>query len=321
MAITGFNDSIYSSEVQEGILTLLAMGNEIVDNGLMYVIPGVHHKIAVPRLRRNGKMLQKRKKQPTSADSKGDLKYDEQYLEPHDMMAYTEFDPSSFEHIWRQFQPTGNLLFEQLPDDTKAKLLGEILKQVASELGDLYINGEYKDSGDDFLMNGILTQAAKVSEVIRVAAPTGDTTMLGKLKALRKGIPTTLRKNPNLKILMSVADFDTYDDELTARESKNADETTINKRQYKNIPIETLVNWPDDLLVATPCAPGTESNLFAAVNLQSDANVIQVDKVSNAGELFFVKILMKADTNIAFGEEFVAEDSREGGAFAPVEEV
>ena len=57
------------------------------------------------------------------------------------------------------------------------------------------------------------------------------------------------------------------------------------------------------------------SNLFAAVNLQDDESVIQIDKVSNMSELYFFKMLMKADTNIAFGEEFVVLDSRETPVF------
>ena len=135
--------------------------------------------------------------------------------------------------------------------------------------------------------------------------------MLGKLKALRKAIPVALRGNAALRIIMSVNDFDTYDDELTARDGKNASETDVNAMRYKGIAIETLSAWPDGVIVATLCSPNaSSSNLFAAVNLSDDEDVIQIDKFSNAGELYFFKMLMKADTNIGFGEEFVVLDSR-----------
>ncbi|GAB6010804.1 hypothetical protein [Viscerimonas tarda] len=315
MAILGLNTTHYSSEVLEGILTLASTSNQLVEKRLIMVIPGIHKATAVPRLKRAGKILQKRKKNPNSEDSKGDLSYSERMLTPHDMMAYMEFDPSVFEYLWRQFQPTGNLLFEELPPQVQSALLGEVLKQVNSELGDLYINGEYQEGSDDqFLMDGILTQAAKVEEVIRVASL--STTMRDRLFDLAEAIPETIRENPNLKILMSRKDFSTYDKELTNRESKNSNETEENKKLFKGIPIETLANWPSGLIVATLCSDGVDSNLFAAVNLQDDENVIQVDKVSAASELYFVKMLMKADTNIAFGEEFIALDWREDGAFA-----
>ena len=51
------------------------------------------------------------------------------------------------------------------------------------------------------------------------------------------------------------------------------------------------------------------------MNLQDDENVIQIDKVSAMSELYFFKLLMKADTNIGFGEEMVVMDSRETPKF------
>ena len=313
MAITGLNTTNYSGEVLEQILTLSTTTNELVEKGLIMVIPGVHKKMSIPRIR-SGKMLQKRKEDPQRADSKGDFDYSEQELNPHDIMAFNVFNPRTFEHIWRPFQPKGLLLFSELPPHVQSTLLGEILKQVTMELGWLYINGEFQDGTNDaLLLDGILTQAAKVNEVIKVA--TSATTMIGRLKELRKEIPTTLRRNARLRILMSVDDFDAYDDELTARDSKNADETEVNKKRYKGITIEPLADWPSGLIVATPCSSGLDGNLFAAVNLQDDENVIQVDKLSAPSELYFVKMLMKADTNIAFGEEFIALDWRDNGEF------
>lgn len=104
----------YNGEVLERILTVAATSNELVEKGLIMVIPGVNKKISIPRLK-VGKMLQKRKENPQVSDSKGDFNWSEQVLEPHDFMAFTVFNPRSFEHIWRKWQPTGNLVFRELP--------------------------------------------------------------------------------------------------------------------------------------------------------------------------------------------------------------
>ena len=191
------------------------------------------------------------------------------------------------------------------------KLLEELSKQVTFELGNLYINGVYGD-GADQLMNGILPQAAKATDY--VLATSAATTMLGKLKALREKIPYVMMGNPSLRIIMSYADWMAYDDELTAKEDKNVNDTTVNPKKYKDITIETLANWPDGLIVATLCAPNTNGNLFAAVNLSADEDVIQIDKLSAASDLYFFKVKMEADTNIGFGEEFVVLDSRGASA-------
>lgn len=299
----------YNGEVLERILTVATTGNELVTKGLIHVIPGVEKKISIPRLK-VGKMLQKRKENPQVEDSKGDFNYSEQSLDPEDFMAFTVFNPRTFEYIWRKWQPKGNLVFAELSPEAQNALLDALSKQVQFELGDHYVNGEYADGDDDTkLMNGILTQAAKAKDYIFVDVSKA-TTMLAKLKAIRAKIPKAMRQNSNLRIVMSVEDFDKYDDELTERESKNASETEVNRMRYKGITIETVAAWPEGVIVCTLCSMDADGNLFAAVNLQNDESVIQIDKISAASELYFFKLLMKADTNIAFGEEFVVADFR-----------
>lgn len=311
MAITIKNTN-YNGEVLEQLLTVATTNNEIVTKGLIHVIPNVSKKISIPRLR-TSKMLQKQKENPQVSDSKGGFDYSEKALEPVDFMAFTVFNPRTFEQVWRPFQPKGDLVFAELPPQVQNQLLDALSKQVQFELGWHYVNGE-AGSDDDHLFNGILTQAAKDTDVIVVKSD--STKMLDRLAAVRKSIPIAIRENPNLRILMSVSDFDKYDDELTAREYKNLDETTRNIKRYKDIKIETIAAWPDDLIVATLCSPDAmTSNLFAAVNLQDDEHVIKIDRVSNMSELYFFKMLMKADTNIAFGEEFVVLDKRQTPKF------
>ena len=314
--IQGLNTTNYSGEVLETVLTLATTGNELVSKGLIMVIPGVNSSISIPRVK-SGKMLQKRKEDPQKSDSKGDFTYSEKKLTPKDMMAFTLFNPRAFEHIWREYQPTGDLVFRQLPANVQNILLQELLKQVGNELGYQYINGEYGDS-DSQLLDGILTQAAKDTDIVKVKS-TGAT-MLLRLKELRAQIPVTMRTNSNLRILMSVEDFDTYDDELTQLANKGTAPTDINQERYKGITIEVLTQWPAGLIVAALCDSGMNGNLFAAVNLQDDENVILIDKWANASEMYFFKMLMKADTQIGFGEEFIALDWRENGAFKPVVE-
>lgn len=317
MAIVVKNTN-YTGEVLERILTTATTRNEIVDKGLIMVIPGVEKKISVPRLKA-GKMLQKRKEDPQKEDSKGDFNYSEKSLEPHDFMAFTVFNPRAFEQIWRKWQPKGNLVFSELPPEGQNALLEELSKQVQFELGDHYVNGVYvKDGTDDQLMDGILTQAAKDTDIVVVESVA--TTMIGKLKDVRAKIPKAMRENPNLRLVMSIEDWDKYDDELTEREYKNSDETEINRKRFKGITIETVAAWPEGVIVATLCSPDSDGNLFAAVNLQDDEYVIQIDKLSNASELYFFKLLMKADTNIAFGEQFIVLDSRATPKFKAVAE-
>nr|DAU31083.1 MAG TPA: major capsid protein [Caudoviricetes sp.] len=297
----------YAGEVLEMLLTRAATSNELVEKGLIHMEPGVEKAYFLPRMK-TGKMLQKRKEMPTSQDSKGDFMYDERALIPVDFMAYTEFNPRSFENIWRKWQPKGNLVFSELPAEGQNALLREMSKQVKFELGFHFINGVLGDD-DDHLFNGIVTRMLSDKDVIYVVS--GETSMLKKLKAVKDSIPTTMRSNPGLRILMGVTDFDQYDEELTQQPNKGANYTDMNVERYKGIRIVPLSSWPEGLIVATVCGMDYDTNLWAAVNLMDDMDVIQIDKVTNAGEKYFFKMLMKADTNIAWGEEVVLLDSRE----------
>ena len=297
----------YAGEVLEMLLTRAATSNELVEKGLIHMEPGVEKAYFLPRMK-TGKMLQKRKEMPTSQDSKGDFTYDERALTPVDFMAYTEFNPRSFENIWRKWQPKGNLVFSELPAEGQNALLREMSKQVKFELGFHFINGVLGDD-DDHLFNGIVTRMLSDKDVIYVVS--GETSILKKLKAVKDSIPTTMRSNPGLRILMSVTDFDQYDEELTQQPNKGANYTDMNVERYKGIRIVPLSSWPEGLIVATVCGMDYDTNLWAAVNLVDDMDVIQIDKVTNAGEKYFFKMLMKADTNIAWGEEVVLLDSRE----------
>lgn len=305
-------NTAYDGEVLERLLTKAATGNELVQKGLIKVVPNIRKKYSIPRLK-TGTMLQKRKEMPESSNSKGDFNYSEKALVPKDFMAYTEFNPRSFEEIWRPYQPKGRMVFDQLPPNVQNQLLDAMSRQVNFELGYHFVNGIYKDDeGDsDHLFDGILTQIYADKEVIHVKA-TSDDTMIERLQKVRKATPVVLRNNPNFVYLMSVDDADRYDDELTQRDAKGANWTDTNAVRFKGTNIYPLAAIPDGVIVGTVATPDEDSNTWAAVNLVDDFDVIQIDKVTNAGEKYFFKMLMMADTNTAFGEEVVLLDVREG---------
>ena len=166
MAINIINTN-YNGEVLEKLLTLAATGNEMADRGLMHIEPNIAEKFSIPRLK-TGTMLQKRKEQPEDSDSKGNFNYSERSLIPKDFMAFTTFNPRSFESVWRKWQPTGPLVFSQLPPEGQNALLSELAKQVKFELGWHFINGEYAESGDTKLFDGFIKRMAADTDKVVV---------------------------------------------------------------------------------------------------------------------------------------------------------
>ncbi|HQB47420.1 MAG TPA: cadherin-like beta sandwich domain-containing protein [Bacteroidales bacterium] len=309
MAITV--TSAYAGEVLEELLVRATTGNQLVAGGHIRVQPNVTKKFSIPRLRA-GRMLQKRKEMPTDTDSKGDFTIDEKYLEPKDLMAFTTFNPRVFENIWRPFQPTGNLVFAELPPHVQTALLAELAKVVDFELGNEFINGKEGNSEGQYF-DGVLTRIVDSEDVIRVSslAPLTSTNIISKMKAVRGAIPKAIRANKDLKLFMSVEDAEIYEYELTDRPHKGADYTNMNPERFKGIRIVPLADWPKDVIVAAVTSTGVDSNFWAGVSLVDDQDAILIDKLTNAGEKYFFKMLMKADTNIVFDEEIVLYDARE----------
>lgn len=303
--------SAYAGEALEQLLIRATTSNELVSRGLIRVVPNITKDFYLPRLKA-GKMLQKRKEQPKAEDSKGDFSIDERKLSPKEVIAFTTFNPRAFEHIWRKWQPTGELIFAELPAEAQTAMLAEMAKVVNFELGGHVINGVYADgSDDDKLFDGILIRIRADVETVKIAAPVAVTTsnvfeVLGKIY---KSIPKALRGNVGMRILMSVEDFDKYDDALSALPNKGTAYTDTNAKRFKGIAIETISDFPENVIVATIATSGIESNLWLGVSSTEDLTSVKVERLEAAGERFFFKMLMKLDTQVAWGEYVVLYDA------------
>lgn len=303
----------YAGEVLEKLLVRATTTNELVEGGHIHIQPGVKDKFSIPRLKM-GKVLQKRKQMPTQTDSKGDFTIDEKVLEPQDIMAFTTFNPRAFEHIWRPFQPTGNLVFRELDPEVQNQFLSEMAKTVSFELGSEFINGK-KGTAEGQYFDGVLTRIKADTNVLKVLNPVAltEANVVDKLKAVVKQIPKPLKGQmlkKNVKLFMSVEDAEAYDYVLTEKPYKGMDYTGMNPERFKGYKIVPLADWPKNVIVAAYATSGTDSNFWGAVDYVNDTDVVQIDKLTNAGELYFFKMLMKIDTNIVFGEDIVLYDGR-----------
>lgn len=304
--------SSYVGEALKQIIVQAMTGNELVSRGLIKVQPDIAKDYFMPRMK-VGTILGKRKEQPEDKDSKGDFNIDERKLSPKEFMAFTTFNPRSFENIWREHQPTGELVYAELPEDIKTALLSELAKAVDFELGGHVINGVYAAGSDDTkLFDGILTRIKADAETIKIAAPVALTqaNVLAQMVKIRKAIPKAIRSHKDLRFLMSVEDGDKYDDALTALPNKGTDPTGTNIKRYKGIIIETLADMPENVIVATIASNGVDSNMWLGVGDIDDSTTVSVGKLTNAGERYFFKMLMKADTQIMWGEYAVFYDGR-----------
>lgn len=305
----------YPGEFLDKVLTKAALSNELVQKNLIHVEPNVLKKLYIGELT-VGTLLQHRIEQPVSSDAQGTFTYVEKYLEPQDIMAYTEFNPRNFENIWRRWQPNGPMAMETWSAAAQAEFLEVFAKKVSEELGYQYINGVRVAGNNTMLINGIVPRILADEDVKVANITNSDNTYAKKFKKMLSKLPKALRNKSNLKFITSIADTDNYDEELKLNTYKNGDLTIQQTLAYNGIPVVGLAQWPEGLIILTLADSSLESNLFAGVAWNEDETFIQEDKVSAAGEKHFLKMLMKADTNIAFGDYVVIYDGREAAALA-----
>lgn len=298
----------FPGEFLDKVLTKATLSNELVQKNLIHIEPNVLKKLYFGSLA-VGTLLQHRVEQPTSSDAQGDFTYTEAYLEPQDLMAYTEFNPRNFETIWRRWQPTGPMAMETWSAAAQADFLQVFANKIAEELGNQYINGVRVAGNNAKLINGIVPRILANASVLK--AGEGETTYAKKFKAMLTKLPKAVRTKTNLKFITSIDDCDNYDEELKLNTYKNGDLTIQQTLAYNGIPVVGLAQWPKGLIVITFADASLESNFYGAVAWGEDETFIVSDRISAAGEKFFLKMLMKADTQIADGSYIVICDERD----------
>lgn len=323
------HSSGYAGEVLDAFIVKAATGNYTVDKGSIKVQSKIQHKYTLPRLQ-VGNIIQPRVATPVS--SVGDFTITERELNPLDFMVYTEFNPRDLESFWKFAQPDGNLVFRKLDPKVQIDLVAELMKELNRYLGEAIWHGNADITGtfttvtpaggvelgdaalalDQF--NGLLPRiledardgATGEKPLLSGNTEIDDTTkVLAALNGVFDTIPKALRGKADLKIIMDVALFDLYDQALIESNFKHADYTNTNVQRFRGIEIVPTNGCPTSTIVATIASAGMNSNLWMGVDYVNDAEVLQIDKVQANSELYFFKMLIKADTVVAKPSELV----------------
>lgn len=107
-----------------------------------------------------------------------------------------------------------------------------------------------------------------------------------------------------MKFFCSYATFDLYADSQVNQQYKGIDTTQEGKDVFKGRKVEKIADFPDNTFFIAKGLPSMESNLWVGMNSVDDAN-IKLEKLQANSELYFLKMLMKADVNIGWNSETV----------------
>lgn len=298
------NDTTYAGEVASQFLIKAITGADTVNGGHVYIKDGIKKKFTIPRFDANYEdFIQDRAATPTS---KGSFTVDGKVLDPQDFMIYTEFNPRDFEDHWFATQLSPTLLDRALPATAESVVIQEVMKRYMKYFNKALWNNDTTLSNIYKYWNGFLKNALNDADVIDVSSPITLTVnnIQGELLRGYNAIPEALRYDPNMKIFCSYATYDLYDQSQVNQTYKGIDITQVGKDTFKGKRLCKIADFPDDCFMIAKGTASPESNLWVGMNSIADEG-LQLARLQANSELFFIKMLVKADVQIGWGNEVV----------------
>jgi len=291
----------YAGTAAAGFVVKAMLENEPVAGGHLYVQDGIKHSYTIPRL-----TIEDLIQDPTETPSDGATAVvDGTTLTPQDYLIYLEFSPRLFEHHWFAEGMPAALLDARLPATVESALVQEVLRQHASYLGKAVFQGDTAGVAPYDKFDGLIAKAAAASDTITVTGQGAITAsnIVEVLESCYAAIPDALRPDPNFKLFVSHTTADLYRQAQQAQATKGVDFTAGAVMRYAGKQLVALSGMPDDTVFGAKATADASSNLWLGINSRADENYVRVMPLANNSDRWFLKMLMKADVQIAFPEE------------------
>jgi len=307
LTVDGFviNDTTYAGEVASQFIVKALTGADTIMGGHVYIKDNIKKKYTIPRWDANYEdFIQDRAATPVS---KGSMTVDGKVLDPQDYMIYTEFNPRDFEDHWFATQLNPTLIDRKLPYSVESVVVQEVLKRHAKYFNKGIWNNDMTLSTIYKYWDGYLTNMANDADVVDVSSPTTfDTNNIqAELKKGYDAIGPELRYDPDMKYFCSYKTFDLYGQSQRDQVYKGVDITQLGSDKFIGKQVVKIADFPDDKYVIARGNATPGSNLWVGMNSVADEGLKLAPKQANS-ELWFIKMLMKADVQIGWGSECVA---------------
>jgi hypothetical protein len=302
------NDTSYAGEVASQFALKAITGADTINGGHVYVKDGIKKKFTIPRWDANYEdLIQDRTAMPTIGGAP--MTVDSVSLQPADYMIFEPFNPRDFEDHWYATQLNPTLIDRALPNTVESVVVQGVMARHAKYFNKAIWNSDTSlaDSSKykyfDGLIKRIKTGSTAASTNVAGTTLTTSNIQAEMLKCYNN-IPAALRYDPSMKFFVSYATYDLYAQSQINQTYKGKDITSEGVPTFKGRQVVKIADFPDDTMIVAKGSASMESNLWVGINSVSDEG-LQLARLRPEGELFFIKMLMKADTQIAWGEETV----------------
>lgn len=327
-------DTSWSGPAASYMITRAVVGADTIEKGCIYVEDGIKKKKTIPRIEVSN-FIQKRTATPTS---QGSVDVDGRVLTPNDLMLYYEFNPRDYEQHFYAEQLQPKLLGRELPVTAENFMMLQTMKRlneffenaiwrsrVDYDLDGAAVDpttkGELAGASSYFYFDGLIKKAldANTGTYPTIVISTPKTLVAGTAGVGEENIGDAMQRcyasvpkallfkygEGGLKFHVSYKTQQVYEELLTVTNVfKNNDTTEKGINRYKGYEVKPLAGMPDNTIVVAISKPDIDSNLWLGINSTED-NQLQLMRLQNNSELFFVKGLFKMDTQIGFADQLV----------------
>lgn len=319
-------DTLYAGDAASYMITRAVVDADTINKKCIMVEDGIKKQRSIPRIE-IGSLFQKRAATP---QSQGVVTVDSALLVPQDLMMYFEFNPRDFESHWYAAQLENKLLDRTLPATVENFMMMQTMKRAneffenaiwrsriaydpAGTALDPTTKGAAATDASYLYFDGLIKKALANASTIQVGSPVALTggasgNIITQFQAAYALVPPALLfkyGTGGLKYLVSYADQQKYENTLQLLTTfKNQDSTDKAINRYNGYEVVPCAGIPANTFFLVIAKPDIDSNLWLGMN-STDDNQLQLQKVQNNSEMYFVKGLFKIDTQIGFADQLV----------------
>lgn len=301
---------------------------DTISSGVVSIWDGIKDKVNISNMTFSGG-LQPRQATPTTPF--GTITVAEKILEPMSAMLYMIYNPSVLENQWESMDLSQLMLDRNLPAEFNSYVMYSVMSSVFGqdmEVGWWMSSTAYQVITDQQdvrykyqFCDGFMKLIVNDATVLNYASPATITTsniltfLDGLIDLISLNKKALIPRKKRMKFLFSVQTANLWRKFLLSPTFKGISYKDTGDTIYAGYEIVTLNGIPDNTILFCECTKDMTGAFHIGMNSTSDENNLDTQKTRSQDETFYIKALMKMNTQIKFGNEIACMTTLTAASF------
>lgn len=289
---------------------------QTINSGIASVWDGIKDKVNISAMTWTGGL---QPRNPTPTTPLGTATVNEKILEPLSAMFYTTYLPSVLENQWESVSLSTYMIDRNLPNQFASYVMYSFMASVFGqdmEVGWWMSSTDFQAivDPDDAryklqFCDGFMKRIVNDATVLDYASPATITTsniltfLDGLIALITTNKKALIGRYGRMKFIFSPATANIWRQYLLAPTFKGINYQDTGDNRYAKYEIVTLNGFPDNTILFCECTKDKTGAFHIGMNSKDDDNQIQTERTRPMDETYFIKALMKFNTQIKFGNE------------------